>query len=375
MTEELRLRDQLVHSERLSAVGELVAGVAHEINNPLQAIVGCVELLLDDHEDPAMMRRDLESSGVRPAAPATSCATCCRSSAAVPRTGSPRISIRSSTQTAELRVDHLRQQNITLVVQCAPEPLPVLVDREEIQQVVLNLLLNAEQAIESPSGRGTIVVRTMEVAGRQVVEVLDDGPGIQPDLRGRIFEPFFTTKEVGEGTGLGLSIPHGIAAAHGGALEARESASGACFRLTLPAHHSSPPVTARMPLTGGAPTRVLVVDDEEPIRRLLARLLARRGYEVAEATTVDEAVALVEAFKPGLVICDVRMPDGGGVVLHRRLRDAHPEVVRAFIFITGDLEAMQPPDPELADVAVLAKPFTAADLDALLAQMAPVRAR
>ena len=378
VTEELRLRDQLVHSERLSAVGELVAGVAHEINNPLQAIVGCVELLLDDHEDPALMRRDLEI--VR--REAGRAGHIVRNLLSFVRRSAPdRVATDLNqivTQTAELREYHLRQQNITLNVQCASEPLPVLVDREEIQQVVLNLLLNAEQAIEAPTGRGTIVVRSMRVGDWQVVEVVDDGPGIRPDLRGRIFEPFFTTKEVGEGTGLGLSISHGIAAAHGGALEACEGASGAsgaCFRLTLPAHHSSPPVTTRIPLTGGAPTRVLVVDDEEPIRRLLARLLAKRGYEVAEATTVDEAVALVQTFKPGLLICDVRMPDGGGVVLHRRLREAYPEIVRRFIFITGDLEAMQPAAPELVDVAVLAKPFTAADLDALLAQMAPVRAR
>ncbi len=123
-------------------------------------------------------------------------------------------------QTAELREYHLRQQNITLLVQCTSEPLPVLVDREEIQQVVLNLLLNAEQAIESLSGqRNDHHPDACTLADRQIVEVLDDGPGIRPELRGRIFEPFFTTKEMGEGTGLGLSISHGIAAAHGGSLE------------------------------------------------------------------------------------------------------------------------------------------------------------
>jgi CheY-like chemotaxis protein len=136
-----------------------------------------------------------------------------------------------------------------------------------------------------------------------------------------------------------------------------------------------PAVSPRTPLTGGTPTRVLVVDDEEAIRRLLARLLAKRGYEVAEAMTVDDAVALVETFKPGLLICDVRMPDGGGVALHRRLREAHPEIIRGFIFITGDPASMEPRDPELVDAAILEKPFTAADLDALLAQIVPVRAR
>ena len=102
-------------------------------------------------------------------------------------------------------------------------------------------------------------------------------------------------------------------------------------------------------------------------------MLVKRGYEVAEATAVGEAEALVGSFKPGLVICDLRMPDGGGVALHRRLRNTHPEIVRAFVFITGDLAAVQRSDPELAGAHVLVKPFTASDLDTLLAQVVPVR--
>jgi PAS domain S-box-containing protein len=375
VTEELKLRDQLVHSERLSAVGELVAGVAHEINNPLQAIVGCVELLLDDHADRSLMRRDLEI--VR--REAGRAGHIVRNLLSFVRRSAPnRVPADLNylvKQTAELREYHLHQQNINLLVQCTSESLPVLVDREEIQQVVLNLLLNAEQAIESLSGHGTIIIRTMHLADRQIVDVLDDGPGIRPELKGRIFEPFFTTKEMGEGTGLGLSISHGIAASHGGSLETCDSAVGACFRLTLPAHQASPVPAMRTPAAGAAPTRVLVVDDEEPIRRLLGRLLARRGYEVAEATTVDEALALVASFKPGLVICDVRMPDGGGVALHRRVRAAFAEDSPGFIFITGDMGAMLSLGDETPHVAMLAKPFTASDLDALLVQIAPVRAR
>jgi PAS domain S-box-containing protein len=372
VSEELRLRDQLVHSERLSAVGELVAGVAHEINNPLQTIVGCVELLLDEHVDHTLMRRDLEI--VR--REAGRAGHIVRNLLSFVRRSAPDRVLADINhlvkQTAELREYHLHQQNITLLVQCTPEPLPVLVDREEIQQVVLNLLLNAEQAIESPSARGTIVIRTMRLDDQQIVEVLDDGPGIRPELRGRIFEPFFTTKEVGEGTGLGLSIAHGIAAAHGGSLVTCDSPVGACFRLSLPAYRSSAILPARAPANGDAPTRVLIVDDEEPIRRLLGRLLAKRGYEVAEATNVDEAVALTETFKPGLVICDVRMPDGGGIALYRRLRDEQPNARRGFIFITGDLSSMQPLESEVSDAVTLAKPFTAAELDALLAQIAPM---
>ncbi len=117
------------------------------------------------------------------------------------------------------------------------------------------------------------------------------------------------------------------------------------------------------------------MDDEEPIRRLLARLLARRGYEVAEAETVGDAAIQVTSFRPGIVICDVRMPDGGGMALYRSLRNSSPELARRFIFITGDLSSTQSSEPDIADVAVLAKPFTAADLDAILSRLTPARSR
>ena len=131
----------------------------------------------------------------------------------------------------------LQQNSLALLVELNPAPLPALANREEIQQIVLNLVMNAEQAIEE-SGRGTrIMVRSYTAGNQHTIEVSDDGPGIGPEIRGRIFEPFFTTKDVGQGTGLGLSISHGIAAAHGGTLELCHTAGpGACFRLSLPAH-------------------------------------------------------------------------------------------------------------------------------------------
>jgi PAS domain S-box-containing protein len=243
ITDELRLRDQLVQSERLSAMGEVVAGVAHEINNPLQTIVGCVELMMDSPTDPST-RRDLELVG-REAARAGQIV---RNLLSFVRRSTPdRIAadLNQIVKTVvELRQYHLQQRNIIVLLRSDQTPLPVLVNREEVQQVIMNLLLNAEHAINSDSGRGTIVVSTSAADGQQVLEVEDDGPGIPPEVRGRIFEPFFTTKEVGEGTGLGLSISHGIAAAHGGSLELCGDRPGACFRLTLPAHTPAPPRAA-----------------------------------------------------------------------------------------------------------------------------------
>jgi PAS domain S-box-containing protein len=235
-TEELKLRDQLVHSERLSAIGELVAGVAHEINNPLQTIVGSVELMMEERNTPSV-QRDLEvvrREAARAGQIVRNLLSFVRRSTPDRRPLDLNDVVRAVVQ---LREFHLQQTNVALVVEMHHGPLPALANREEIQQIVLNLVLNSEQAIEG-SGKGTrIRIRSFTDGGRHVIEVSDDGPGIGPEIRGRIFEPFFTTKEVGQGTGLGLSISHGIAAAHGGSLDLCQSGErGACFRLSLPVH-------------------------------------------------------------------------------------------------------------------------------------------
>jgi PAS domain S-box-containing protein len=235
-TDELKLRDQLVHSERLSAIGELVAGVAHEINNPLQTIVGSVELMLEERNSPSV-QRDLEvvrREAARAGQIVRNLLSFIRRSTPDRRPIDLNDVVRAVVQ---LREFHLQQTNVALVVEMHQGPLPALANREEIQQIVLNLVLNSEQAIEL-SGNGTrIRIRSVTDGARHMVEVSDDGPGIGPEIRGRIFEPFFTTKDVGQGTGLGLSISHGIAAAHGGSLELCQTLErGACFRLTLPAH-------------------------------------------------------------------------------------------------------------------------------------------
>lgn len=261
MTQELQLREQLVTTERLSAIGELVAGVAHELNNPLQTVIGSVELLLDG--DGTNQRKDLEL--VRQEA--TRAGQIVRNLLAFVRRSTPDRRPEDLNQivrsTAAVREHHLAQQNIALELYLDPRPVVALVNREEIQQIVLNLVLNAEHAIGDVPG--AIRIRTVAGPSMHSLTVTDTGPGIKPDLRGRIFEPFFTTKDVGQGTGLGLSISLGIATAHGGSLELCAAAPeptgvlprsvalpsadapapqprpapgvspGACFRLTLPA--------------------------------------------------------------------------------------------------------------------------------------------
>ena len=245
ITDELKLRDQLVHSERLSAGGEVVAGVAHEINNPLQTIIGCVELMIEEQRasgprgDLDLVRQEASRAG-----------QIVRNLLAFVRRSSPDRSAADLNQiaraVAEQREPHLAHRNITLQLELHPGVLAVLVNRDEIEQVVLNLVSNAEHAIGHTPG--TITIRTNAGEHAHILQVADNGPGISPELRGRVFEPFFTTKEVGQGTGLGLSIALGVATAHGGTLElcapsprglpsdARSAKEGACFQLTLPAH-------------------------------------------------------------------------------------------------------------------------------------------
>jgi PAS domain S-box-containing protein len=381
-TEELRLRDQLVHTERLSAVGELVAGVAHEINNPLQTIVGCIELLIEDRKatgqelvDLQMVRQEAGRAG-----------QIVRNLLAFIRRGSPERSVEDLNQiaraTAALREQHLRDENVRLQVELHPGVLPILVNREEIQQIVLNLVLNAEHAIGGQSG--TIIIRTNSGEHSHYLEVLDDGSGVPPELRGRVFEPFFTTKDVGEGTGLGLSIALGIATAHGGSLELAgesgirdqgsgivpDSKPGARFVLTLPAHAmvEAPQQVVGLPQGPKASgrRRALIVEDEPPIRSLLARLVARRDYDVLVASSCAEAKGAAAAHTFDLVLCDVRLADGNGAEVFRCLRERQPELGHRFVFVTGDASPLTGADREVAQMPRLSKPFTASDLDQLL---------
>jgi PAS domain S-box-containing protein len=233
ISEERRLREQLIFSERLSAIGQLVAGVAHEINNPLQAVMGLSELLISDEARPEV-RHDLEqirSDGQRAAKIVGNLLAFARRSALERSVADLNEIVRS---TVALRAYELRDGNVVVQEGYSNDLSLVAVNRQQVQQVVLNLILNAEHAIRSTGRRGTIVVRTGRADRSVFLEVSDDGPGVPPDLANRIFEPFFTTKAVGEGTGLGLSVSFGIADAHGGSLELVPANRGACFRLTLP---------------------------------------------------------------------------------------------------------------------------------------------
>jgi PAS domain S-box-containing protein len=233
ISEERRLKEQLIHSERLSAVGQLVAGVAHEINNPLQGIIGFTELLLGVETNDAT-RRDLEQIH----ADANRVAKIVHHLLAFARKSTLDRAVADLSEivrsTVILRAFEIRSANIDLREELSANVPLIVINREEIQQIVLNLLLNAEHAVKSTGRRGAITLRTGTEDHHAFVEVSDTGPGIPAELALRIFEPFFTTKDAGQGTGLGLSVSLKIAEAHGGTLSLLPQDKGSCFRLTLP---------------------------------------------------------------------------------------------------------------------------------------------
>jgi PAS domain S-box-containing protein len=233
ISEDRRLREQLIHSERLSAVGQLVAGVAHEINNPLQSVTGFTDLLLEMEHRPEV-RRDLEqirTDAARAASIVRNLLLFVRRETLERSIGDLNEIVRS---TLALRSFGLQADHIKLRQDCGDDLAMIVANRGQIQQIVVNLVLNAEHAIRATHRPGTIGVRTGQGDDSVFVDVSDDGPGVPGAVAGRIFEPFFTTKPIGQGTGLGLSISLGIAQAHGGSLTLVPSDRGACFRLTLP---------------------------------------------------------------------------------------------------------------------------------------------
>jgi len=233
ITDELRLREQLVRAERLSALGEFVSGVAHEINNPLQSVIGTLELLLDQPHDPAI-RVDIERTRFeagRAGRIVRNLLTFVKRSSNERLLGDLNEMVKS---TVSVRAYELEMAGIAMREEYAPLLPLVLANREEIQQVILHLVINAQQAMAAAPGPRVLSIRTF-LAGRDaVLEVRDTGPGVPTDVAGRIFEPFFTTKTTGGGSGLGLSLSLGIANAHRGTLDLLPTESGCCFRLTLP---------------------------------------------------------------------------------------------------------------------------------------------
>jgi two-component system NtrC family sensor kinase len=362
MTHERELRLRLMESDRLAAVGELVAGVAHEVNNPLSSISAFAQLLLRDGDLSAQQRESIEvirGETMRASQVVKDLLAFARRSEAQ----SAPLDLNGVVgRTLRMRQYQFSEASVRVESDLAADLPAVMGDARQLQQVCLNLLTNAVQAM-SPGG-GALHVRTYQANDLVRLEVKDTGPGISVDARAHIFEPFFTTKKEGEGTGLGLSVSYGIVTSHGGKIEVVDTGpAGTTFRVTLPAasvlatsqekEREGSALTLRSPLAG---IKLLFVDDEPVLRSGMMAFGEMRGFTVLTAS--DGAVALQTVRTTGVdaVVCDLRMPGMDGYAFHEQLRRERPGLASRTVFITGDVMATTS-SRSVSRQPVLTKPF------------------
>jgi PAS domain S-box-containing protein len=399
-----RRQEELLQAQKMEAIGLLVAGVKHELNNPLASILAFSQLIRTDRSLPPELRDQADlliQEARRTHRIVNGLLDFARQGPSERRPMSLRAIV---DEVLALQSYTFRPGRIEAIVEIPDDTPTIPLDRAQIEQVLVNLTLNAAQAIQTRSEHGTIRIvagRAMTDVGGDVVRmsITDDGPGVPPELRSHLFVPFLVPKAPGEGPGLGLSVSFGIIAGHGGTLrhEAGPRGVGATFIIELPvspdgsptdgtnpvervAQHSgsrlagpyaaasnpaaadpepgpATPAPANAPAAGTA-LRILVLDDEASIRDFLARILRRNGYEPIAAIDGASALEIVRRDPPRAILCDHRMAGMTGIAFHEAVAAIDPGLARRFAFMSGDVL-----NAELHDFAVsrgivlLAKPF------------------
>ncbi|MGH9750479.1 MAG: ATP-binding protein [Candidatus Polarisedimenticolia bacterium] len=364
---------QLLQAEKMTSLGELVAGVAHEMNNPLASIMGYTQLMLG-HDLPEPLRRRLETVNSE----AERMARIVKNLLTFARKHPPERTLQELgpliQRTLELKAYHFRVNQIRVEQALEPGLPKTLMDAHQIQQVLLNLLNNAEQAFAEGGRGGSIRISARAHDGRLELCVADDGPGIPVAIQDRIFEPFFTTKKDGKGTGLGLSLCYGIVQEHGGTIRVQPgSTPGAAFVIELPVVETQAETAALAPRGAAAAEgrlSVLVVDPEQAVSRFMVDLLTSRGHRVATAADVPEALrAIAGQERLDLIIAALRMPQGSGQDLYRALESDNPQLLRRIIFTSGDGSSRETQEfIRRTGAELLQKPCRIEDLDRAIAR-------
>ena len=380
ITEMKRLEEQLIQAEKLAAMGQMLAGVAHELNNPLTAILGASELLRDRAGVDDNTKRQLEMTHRQ----ARRAARIVQNLLEFSRPAAPQkktLDLNAIVdRTLQLHEHSLKRNAVSVDFRQFPGLPPIIGDANQLIQVFLNLVSNAEQAIREVRPSGRIQIRVGQFSHRVFATVQDDGIGIKPEVLAKIFDPFFTTKRPGGGTGLGLSICMSIIREHGGDIEAESlPAGGAAFTVYLPvAEVEAPAVPAARDSDSGAgemmaPTldllkkkTILVVDDEESIRMLLSEGLSAQGLRVDCAGTAEEALSLVLRTKYDAILCDLNLsgtgPNADGYGVAQRLKIASAPQRPELIYMSGEVIEEGQGSSASASYRRLQKPFRISDV-------------
>jgi len=356
-------REALFQAEKVAAMGQLLAGVSHELNNPLSTIVGYTQLLLM-RVGAGPMAEHLEKI----AKSAERCTRIVTNFLALARQYPPERQLTRLNQlvddAVELLAYSLRIDNVEVIRRLAPDLPQLWADPHQIQQVIVNVLTNAHQALRGVSTRRRLVLTTRyeRTSERIVLEVADSGPGVPADISGRIFDPFFTTKAPGQGTGLGLSLCRGIIDSHDGVFRLETTpGGGATFVIELPAGApagADGPQRAEAGLDPAPGKTILVVDDEPDVAELLSEALLLDGHRVDTANSGAAALNRLRDRSYDLVFSDMKMPGMSGVELYDEVARRRPGLERRIIFITGD--TLNPVTKQFLDrtgAVSLSKPF------------------
>lgn len=333
-----QLQEQLIQSEKMSAIGQLIAGVAHDLNNPLASVVGFADYLMENSKLPDAYREPLKVIQQE----AERAANIVRNLLNFARKQEGRRRLTDVPRLLENTIDLMRNEVAAHKVDLLLETDPVLpeldIEPNQVQQVLVNLITNACQAIAGADRPGRILVRARCWTDGVAIDVSDNGPGIPREHQAKVFEPFFTTKAEGRGTGLGLSISQGIVKEHGGRVVLVGSGpQGTVFRMELPGSglkSSSRPTPASIAAVDSR--RILVVDDEPHILHYMRATLESWGHEVEIVPSGAAALERVARDQFDVIITDLRMPALGGREFYRTLQRERPEAAARVVFSTGD---------------------------------------
>jgi two-component system NtrC family sensor kinase len=333
-----RQRESLYQREKMAALGSLLAGVAHELNNPLSVVVARA-VLLEEHGSPGT-----QAAATKIRTAAERCARIVRTFLAMARQQQPErgpVAI-NDVVTAALDITGyaVRTSSIDVIIDLDDEIPLIHADADQLHQVLLNLIINAQQSLqERPGPRRIRVTSQFDAKGDVVrVTVADNGPGIPAAVRARVFEPYFTTKPIGVGLGVGLAVSLGIVEAHGGSLSVEcPEEGGAVFTITLPVGA----VHAKVPVVGpawraNAGRKILVVDDEPEIRDMLSEILTAAWHRVTAVASGREALERLTVERYDVIVTDIRMPDIDGRALYQEIERRWPGMGVRVIFVTGD---------------------------------------